>query len=378
MDLSKSIDFLLENAGPVIRYRLKKEILNDCSKAEEEKLLGEIYETPYFKLVQGYAKPDGYIGSGMHSWDNWRGKVLHETPLQDGETAARLLSNYAIPDEHPLVKNFVAALRDETILREEFSYIPPEIERYNTRFRGINSGFCLMTLVYTMQAMLGYGDDECVRPFQSLCLEAFKSLMPLSKLTDITKTRESRAKYNYPYIEEDTYFPSQYHLETLAYTRAWRTPENITLLTDALNHFNTIAEGKPIHVKIGNRYYAPFPLNMANRPIKPFNVNIIDVITYRRTLTEIAMLGVGDSVDVLRESAENIQEALAKDGILRLNFDVPNNKRYSPKKIEYPTAYTDVRLEADYKNKVALLCDLTFWAVQFMYLYSRRSPFCFA
>ncbi len=29
MNLQKSIDFLLENAGPVIQYRLKKEIL--CS-----------------------------------------------------------------------------------------------------------------------------------------------------------------------------------------------------------------------------------------------------------------------------------------------------------------------------------------------------------
>ncbi len=28
----------------------------------------------------------------------------------------------------------------------------------------------------------------------------------------------------------------------------------------------------------------------------------------------------------------------------------------------------DVRLEADYKNKKALLCDLTFWAVEFLCL----------
>ena len=29
MNLTKSIDFLLENAGPVIQYRLRKEILHD-------------------------------------------------------------------------------------------------------------------------------------------------------------------------------------------------------------------------------------------------------------------------------------------------------------------------------------------------------------
>ena len=82
MNLTKSIDFLLENAGPVIQYRLRKEILHDLDKTEEENLLEQIYQTPHFKLLQTYVKADGYIGSGAHSWDNWRGTVLHETPLQ--------------------------------------------------------------------------------------------------------------------------------------------------------------------------------------------------------------------------------------------------------------------------------------------------------
>lgn len=67
MNLSKSIDFLLENSGPVIQYRLRKEILNDISTVEEENLLEQIYQTPHFKLLQTYIKPNGYIGSGMHS-----------------------------------------------------------------------------------------------------------------------------------------------------------------------------------------------------------------------------------------------------------------------------------------------------------------------
>ena len=100
---AKSIYFLLENAGPVIQYRLRKEILQDLTSAEEARLLEQIYQ------LQSYVKPDGYIGSGMHSWDNWRGQVLHETPLQDGESAARLLSYYRIPKEHPTVAGFVAA-----------------------------------------------------------------------------------------------------------------------------------------------------------------------------------------------------------------------------------------------------------------------------
>ncbi len=37
---------------------------------------------------------------------------------------------------------------------------------------------------------------------------------------------------------------------------------------------------------------------------------------YRRPLTEIAMLGVGEDVGVIRESAANLREAIDADGIL--------------------------------------------------------------
>jgi hypothetical protein len=127
-------------------------------------------------------------------------------------------------------------------------------------------------------------------------------------------------------------------------------------------------DGYNMHIKIGNKYIVPAPLNMQNRPIRPFREDVVDIITYRRLLTEIAMLGVGERVNVIRESVNNVQEAIGADGILRMRFDLPHNKRYSPKSIEYPTAYADVRLEPDYKRKYALECDLTFWAVQFLTL----------
>ncbi|MDR0292693.1 MAG: hypothetical protein LBH95_00875 [Oscillospiraceae bacterium] len=97
MAVSKSIDFLLDKADVVIQSRLRKEILGELNKNDGENLLEQIYRTPYFKLVQSYVKPNGYIGSGMHSWDNWRGKKLHETPLQDGETPARASGYCAKP-----------------------------------------------------------------------------------------------------------------------------------------------------------------------------------------------------------------------------------------------------------------------------------------
>lgn len=363
---NKSIDFLLNNAGPVIQYRLRKEILGNISTKEEKLFLKEIYKLPYFQLVQKYVKPNGYIGSGMHSWDNWRGTVLHETPLQDGETAARLLCYYAIPKEHPIVADFVKAIRDEKIIKQEFSYIPPEVERYDNRFIGIHNGNCLGALMYTMQAILGYGDEyDDLIEFQQIALKGFERILQISSLDEILKKRKgTEKKYKLPYIESDEYFPNGYTLETLAYTKAWRTKKNIQMLADVFNHINRIMKpDNQIHVKVKSRYYAPCYALVT--PIRAFDPDYINTINYRRILTEIAMLGVGDKVSVIKESLEAISTATNDEGILKMNLTQPHNNHYSPKNIEYPTPYVDVRLEENYKFGHGLDCDLTFWAVQF-------------
>lgn len=368
MNLSKSIDFLLENAGCIIKYRLKKEILNDLKKTEEESLLEQIYNTPNFNLVQSYVKPNGYIGSGAHSWDNWRGVCLHETPLQDGEAAARLLSYYAVPKTHPIIVNFIKAMRNEETLKKEFTYIPPEVKRYENRFVGINSGNCLMMLIYTMQALLGYGDDEELKEYQNTSLKGFKRIIEISSLDDIAKyDTNSHRKYNYPYIEPDEYFPCSYSLSMLAYTKSWRNPATIKMMADSINKINIIMKpDNNLAIKINGQLIGP-GWALA-RPIKPFAIDVADTIMYRRLLTEIAMLGVGKNVEIIRESAANIEEAINRDGILRAGLKFPKTKGYSP----YPTAYCDIQLEIDYKRKYALECDLTFWAVQFLYLYNMR------
>lgn len=366
---NKSVDFLLNNAGPVIQYRLKKEIMDNISAQEEKRFLNKIYELPYFQLVQKYVKPNGYIGSGMHSWDNWRGTVLHESPLQDGETAARLLCYYAIPKKHPIVADFVKAMRDEKIIKQEFSYIPPEVKRYDNRFIGIHNGNCLGALMYTMQAILGYGDEyDDLIEFQQIALKGFERILQISSLDEILKKRKGTEKrYKLPYIESDEYFPNGYTLETLAYTKAWRTKKNIQMLADALNHINKIMKpDNQMHVKVKSRYYAPCYALVT--PIRAFDPDYINTINYRRILTEIAMLGVGDKVSVIKESLEAISTATNDEGILKMNLTQPHNKHYSPKNIEYPTPYVDVRLEENYKFGHGLDCDLTFWAVQFKYL----------
>jgi hypothetical protein len=360
----KSIDFLLNNAGPVIRYRLQKEILNNLSETNETKLLNEIYKTSHFQLLTSYIKSNGYIGIGMHSGDK-----IKETPLQDGEAAARLLSYYSIPKNNPIIVNFINALRNDEILQKEFSYYNSETARFNDRFLGIRNGGGLIVLIYTMQALLGYGDDyEDIKEFQNISLEAFKSVLNYSSIDKITEFNPNKKKkYNYPYIEEDTYLPCSYHLSTLAHTQNWRTKKNISLMIDAINHINKIMNDDNIlHIKIRNNYYGP--LWAFIHPIKAFSLELVqyNYCMYRNVLTEIAMLGIGGRINIIKDSIINIKEALSKDGIMHIKFDNAYNKRRYLDGLKYSTAYAEIGLEDNYKKETALECDLTFWAIQFL------------
>lgn len=360
MCLSKSIDFLLENAGDVLKYRLHKEILKDLSKTEEENLLEKVLQTPHYKLLESYVKPNGYIGLGMHSWDKFK-----NTPLQDGEAAARSLSNYAIPKDRPIIKNFISAMRDDEILKEEFSYYNPEINRFENRFLGLNNGGGLMVLIYTCQALLGYGDDEEVKPFVNTSYKAFESLLHIQSLDDITKFKPNLKKsYNYPYIEHDTYFPCQYHLETLARTASWRNGESISALVKAINYQGKIMkDDNNLHIKIGSNYYVPLWAYV--RPFKVFDpTNTVDVAV-RKTITHLAMVG-GNEIDVVRKSAEVVKEAMKKDGILRVQFESPYRKRHFKLNMQYPGPYSEISLEPNHKTDTAIWCELTFWAVQLL------------
>ena len=361
MNLSRSIEFLLENAGVVIQYRLHKEILKDLSPAEEEYFVEKVYQTPRYKELLSYVHPSGYIGMGAHSADRFK-----QSPLDDGEAAARLLSYYGIPKENLVVQKFIAAIHDENILRGEFAYYNADAVRFENRFQGMNSGATTMGLFYTMLAMLAEGDTDFVKPFLDISLMAFKSMLEIDSLDEITHlaTKSSR----HPYITEDQYLPCAYHLAALAYTTGWRTPEKINMMAEAINHMNRIMKpNNEINAKIDGKFIGPGWALI--RPFEPFRVGHHASVMYRRPLTELAMLGVGEKVDVVRQSADNVRDALERNGVLRLIFESTQQKRkYFPAAGLYPTPYADVCLEEDYKTDSALECDLTFWAVKYLIL----------
>jgi len=366
MNLSRSIDFLLENGSDLLKFRLHHDILHDLTTEEESDLLERIMAESDFALLLTHVHETGYIGKGAHSWDKFK-----DSYLDDGEAAARFLEALRIPHDHPVVVNFVKALRDDEILEKEFSYYNPEKTRFLNRNLALNSGASLGVLLYTMQAMLGYGDDPEVKPFVDCSYRAFTSLLDIESVDEITEFHPNlKRRYNYPTITPDTYFPCQYHLETLARTTTWRSPDTVETLARAINHDGDVTKDcKGFAVKMNGKQVGPgWAYTSPFLPLLPHS----QAPNQRKTLTNLAMC-VGNRADVVRKSAEMLEEILADDGVFRVEFESAYQKKGFKSNLRLGHPYAEIGLERNYRKDTAIWCDLTFWAVEFLHHIDQRS-----
>lgn len=360
MNISKSIDYLLENGSDLLCYRLHRDVLHDLTPVEEENYLDKIRQSDDYKLLLSHIHENGYIGRGMHSLEKF--KTSH---LDDGEAAARYIANTGIPADTPFVYNFAMALRNDVVLEKEFSYYHPEKVRFANRNRGLNSGSTLGVLLNACQALMGYGDDEEIKPFVDISYRAFTSLLELNSIQDLVQFNPHlKRKYNYPTITLETYFPCQYHLETLACTNSWRNPDSVALLAQAINYHDQICtDGFSFAVKIDGKqmgllwaYMAPFyELSFPNK-----------APNHRKTLTCLAKV-VGERADVVKRSRKILEEMLDADGVLRTTFGTPYEKRCFKNNFRIAHPYAEIGLEPNHKTDRAIWCELTFWAVQFLH-----------
>ena len=89
------------------------------------------------------------------------------------------------------------------------------------------------------------------------------------------------------------------------------------------------------------------------------------------------MLGCGEPLTVLRETADAVLENLsANDGVLTMRFESAYQRRAYTENFKYSTPYAEIGLEADYRRPEALRCNLTFWAVQFLHYYENGGAPC--
>lgn len=215
---SKSIDFLLENAGASIRYRVKKEILGNISNVEEAALQEEIMAEPISVLIANCQKENGWLGNGFH------GPNKNAGPYENQECGTKYLAEKGVKKDNPVLQKAM----------EAFVTVPLSDLCYRTKgkvydeFKYAANGQNLIRCACIARA--GYDDVIDIKPQIQLSLDSFRRVLEVDSVIDVSRTIKS---CKYRLFNNYEKWPCRYHFDILAHTDSWKSEENSQMLAKA-------------------------------------------------------------------------------------------------------------------------------------------------
>jgi len=171
----KIIDFLLNNANPSIKLRVKKEILNCISKEEERKLKEEILEEKLIKFIGEKQLETGWLGLGFHGSSKNAGRYDNQ------EVGTKYMGE--------------KGLKGTKILdRAMEAYAKTELEDMGSEFEIPASGSNLIRCACI--AMAHYDDVIDITPQIRLSLESFKRVIEVDSIYDVSRPVKNSRLFN--------------------------------------------------------------------------------------------------------------------------------------------------------------------------------------
>lgn len=164
----KMITFLLKNANPLIKRRVKSEILYNLSLKDAEQYQEQILQEPIMQHIMVCQKENGWIGTSLHGG------------FETQEGATKYLAEKALNKETPVLKRAM----------EAFANTPLDDWCYDTRgiiideFKVTGHGHNLIRCACIARA--GYDDVIDSSPQIQLSLDCFQRVLDIDSVLDIT------------------------------------------------------------------------------------------------------------------------------------------------------------------------------------------------
>lgn len=276
-DYQRIIDFLLENAGASIKYRVKKEILNVSVESDEmQKLQTEILNLPRVKKAFAAQKEDGFIGN-----------VIHGGYFDGFDSTVNLLKRYGVELTNPNMQKAKECLINWKDYEKDHFYKAGNAMDEHGRggFRAILADI-----------LVELGADEYAPQIQeqiSNALNSFRGALNYSCVDDFSKKATMKGVPCRYYIKGAT-FPASNHISILEKTLSWRTPENLATVEKSYWHCKDIMKDYNdgiIYVNCGY-FVGPFNYNWNNVPhvisMKDFDACPIEFAWFMRGLSTVA------------------------------------------------------------------------------------------
>lgn len=277
INIQNLIDFLLENAGVSIRYRVKREILNVPVESEEmQKLQAEILDLPRVKKAFAVQKEDGFLGN-----------VLHGGYYDGFDSTVNLLKRYGVEMDNPNLQRAKEALLNwEDYERDHFYKAGNAMDEHGRGgFRAVLADI-----------LVELGTDEFAPRIQEqigIALEAFRGAMNYTSVDDFSKRATLRGESCRYYIKGAT-FPALNHISILEKTFSWRNPGNLAMVEKAYWHCKEIMRDYNdgfIYVNCGY-FVGPFNYNWNTVhheiTMQDFDTKPIDFAWFMRELANVS------------------------------------------------------------------------------------------
>jgi len=342
MHTGKPITLLLERACPSIRYRLRKEVLNEPPSSPEMLCLQDrILADEAVKEVIGWQQPDGWLGWNFHG-------------SKGAEAGIRLLCEKGVEACQPVLTAAHKALEHTSGRLSRGLGKPGRV----LDDLGLGGARMIQAAVF---AYAGIEDKPFVQEQVGLALAGFKAARAVQAAADLFELHKGKRV-----LRTDTLWPGIYHLRLLAWTHGWRTPENRRQMREAVQHMIRLSPIPDYHVLYRSQRIAP-----ASFCMQDFNPDIGALedagwMTWFHRMELLARLGVVQGTPELERQVSVLEERLADgDGAFTKKLSHPYFHNWG--------AYTGLRLEPDWKAAQRRINDLTFRSLLILHYAGRES-----
>lgn len=340
----KMIDFLLQNANPSIRLRVKKEVLGDITEAEEKDLQAQILDEKILRLIAEKQLPNGWIGLGFHGGNKNAGQFDNQ------ETGTKYMGEKGLHGS-------------ELLNRAMDAFVTTELTDlcYETRghyFSEFKIPACGQnTIRSACIARAGYSDVIDITPQINVALESFRRVTEVDSIFEVTRPWKQIRLFN-----ENERWPCRYHIETLAFTDSWKTEENIKMLAASFKRL--MRTDRPEIIKtpvacwvghaVGPLWYLNEGYSIASDAMNQPDPNGDHLINFEK-VEWLCRAGLYNHLPELREEVEFIRQSIDENGVCNAPFYKNEFRGWGP--------YSGLQLETDWRTAKRRICDVTFRAL---------------
>lgn len=333
---NNQIDFLLENACPVIRYLVHRDFLKT---SEDSILMQDLYE----ELLQQKNIKDHF--SAQHS-DCWMGYELHGNDSIESHIGT-LINSGVRPDDERIKKAINALLTTEISSQHKNCFKGGAA--LDAEERGGNKA-----IIAKILSWVKYSENEPILAEQiKLAYEHLSAVLKYDSVDDFSVCSKSER-----YYKPKARFPGSNHIGLLDATQSWRSEETTNTAKAAMKHGYYLMKDFDEYItfkkpkEYGGGFVGPFNYNwQVLKPIDEDGLQIILNSSYRFQFG-FWLRSVSEVPDFARQSTktyELIADLLEEDKLFEM---IPSGALDAFKSIS--------GREPSWRKKNAAKCDVTF------------------